>query len=165
MNQIAALFHRLTAGVYVVGIAHAGRRNAFTAAWVMQTSFDPLLLALSINPQNASYPLLRAAGGFAVSVLKAEQLELARRFGTRSGRDQDKLSGVGWRPGRSGAPVLEEALAYLDCEVTASLPVGDHELVVGRVIDGRILDRNAVPMAYADTGDMDGSSALYPTKF
>ena len=79
--------------------------------------------------------------------------------------DQDKLAGIGWRPGRSGAPILEEALAYLDCELTKSLRVGDHELVVGRVIDGRILTRDAAPMAYAETGDMDGSSALYPAKF
>jgi flavin reductase (DIM6/NTAB) family NADH-FMN oxidoreductase RutF len=69
------------------------------------------------------------------------------------------------RSGRSGAPFLEEALAYLDCELTERLRVGDHELVVGRVIDGQILDREAAPMAYADTGDMDGSSALYPVKF
>jgi flavin reductase (DIM6/NTAB) family NADH-FMN oxidoreductase RutF len=165
VNDIAALFHQLTLGVYVVGVAHDERRDAFTAAWVMQTSFEPLLLALSVNPQNAAYPLLHAGGGFAVSVLRRGQLELARHFGTRSGRDQDKLAGIGWRPGRSGAPILEEALAYLDCELTKSLRVGDHELVVGRVIDGRILTRDAAPMAYAETGDMDGSSALYPAKF
>jgi flavin reductase (DIM6/NTAB) family NADH-FMN oxidoreductase RutF len=165
MNEIATLFHRLQLGVYVVGVAHAGGRDAFTAAWVMQASFDPLLVALSISRQNASYPLLRLGGGFAFSVLKRGQLELARRFGTRSGRDQDKFAGVSWRPGRNGAPVLEEALAYFDCELTESLRVGDHELVVGRVIDGRILDHEAAPMAYADTGDMDGSSVLYPAKF
>jgi flavin reductase (DIM6/NTAB) family NADH-FMN oxidoreductase RutF len=44
------LFQRLTQGVYVVGVAHEEARNAFTAAWVMQVSFDPLLLALSVNP-------------------------------------------------------------------------------------------------------------------
>jgi flavin reductase (DIM6/NTAB) family NADH-FMN oxidoreductase RutF len=165
MTDIATLFHQLTLGVYVVGVAHDGQRDAFTAAWVMQTSFEPLLLALSVNPQNASYPLLHAGGGFAVSVLKRGQLELAGHFGTRSGRDQDKLAGIAWRPGRNGAPMLEAALAHLDCELTNSLRVGDHELVVGRVVDGRILARDAAPMAYAETGDMDGSSALYPAKF
>jgi flavin reductase (DIM6/NTAB) family NADH-FMN oxidoreductase RutF len=54
---IAALFKRLTQGVYVVGLAHGEKRNAFTAAWIMQVSFDPLLLALSINPQHSSYQL------------------------------------------------------------------------------------------------------------
>jgi flavin reductase (DIM6/NTAB) family NADH-FMN oxidoreductase RutF len=162
MNEVAALFHRLTLGVYVVGVADGARRNAFTAAWVMQASFEPLLLALSINPQNASAPLLRAGGTFAVSVLKDGQLALARRFGTRSGRDEDKLAGVRWRPGRGGAPILEEALAYFDCEVVERLQVGDHELVVGRVVDGGILARDAAPLPYAATGEMDGSSALYP---
>jgi flavin reductase (DIM6/NTAB) family NADH-FMN oxidoreductase RutF len=165
MNEIAALFRRLSLGVYVVGVAHDERRDAFTAAWVMQASFDPLLLALSVNPQNASYPLLRASGAFTVSVLKQGQLALARRFGTQSGREQDKLAGVRWHPGRSGAPVLDEALAYFDCELTESIRAGDHELVVGRVVAGRLLDPDAVPLMYAETGDMDGSSALYPTQF
>ena len=165
MNDIAALFHRLSLGVYVVGAAHDEQHDAFTAAWVMQVSFDPLLLAVSINTEHASYPLMRDSGAFSVSVLKRGQLELARKFGTRSGRDHDKLAGVRWHPGRSGAPVLDDALAYFDCEVQGNLPVGDHELVVGRVVEGRVLDANAVPMAYAETGDMDGSSALYPPQF
>jgi flavin reductase (DIM6/NTAB) family NADH-FMN oxidoreductase RutF len=164
-NDILALFRRLTLGVYVVGVAHDERRGAFTAAWIMQASFKPLLIALSVNPQNASYPLLHDGGGFAVSVLGRGQLDLARHFGTRSGRDLDKLAGIGWRPGRSGAPILEEALAYLDCELTKRLRAGDHELVVGRVIDGRIFTPDAAPMTYAETGDMSGSSALYPATF
>jgi flavin reductase (DIM6/NTAB) family NADH-FMN oxidoreductase RutF len=165
MSDIAALFHRLTLGVYVVGVADAERQDGFTAAWVMQVSFDPLLLAVSVNPENASYSLLHSGRGFAVSVLKRGQLELARRFGTQSGREADKLAGLRWRPGRHGAPILEDALAYFDCELSGSMRSGDHELVVGRVIDGRILARDGEPMAYADTGDMDGSSALYPAKF
>jgi flavin reductase (DIM6/NTAB) family NADH-FMN oxidoreductase RutF len=165
MNEISELFHRLTAGVYVVGVAEGAKRDAFTAAWVMQTSFDPLLLALSINPGNASYQLLHAGGGFTVNVLKAGQLELARRFGTRSGREEDKLANVPWRPGRSGAPILEAALAYFDCELAGRMRAGDHELVLGRVTDGKILDRNGRPLEYAETGDMDGSSSLYPNRF
>lgn len=165
MNEISELFHRLTAGVYVVGVAAGEKRDGFTAAWVMQASFDPLLLALSINPGNASYRLLHAGGGFTVSVLQREQLELARRFGTRSGRDEDKLAGIPWRPGRRGGPILQAALAYFDCELAGSMQAGDHELVLGRVTDGQILDRRGVPLGYAETGDMDGSGSLYPGKF
>ena len=140
MNDIEALFRRLSTGVYVVGAAHGSVRNAFTAAWIMQVSYEPLLLALSINPHHATYPLVHASRAFSVSVLKSGALDLARRFGTRSGRDGDKLAGVAWRPGMSGAPVLDDALAYFDCEVARSLPAGDHELIVARVIDGHILD-------------------------
>jgi flavin reductase (DIM6/NTAB) family NADH-FMN oxidoreductase RutF len=163
-SEVTQLFRRLSYGVYVVGVAHGEKRNAFTAAWIMQASFDPLLLALSINPDNASYPLLQASGGFTVNVLRREQQELARRLGTRSGREQDKLAGLRWRPGRTGGPILDDALAYFDCELEGRLRAGDHELLLGRVIDGRILAPDAEPLAYAETGDMDGSSALYPRK-
>jgi flavin reductase (DIM6/NTAB) family NADH-FMN oxidoreductase RutF len=165
MSEISELFHRLTAGVYAIGVSAGGKHDAFTAAWVMQASFDPLLLALSINPGNASYPLLHAGGGFTVNVLKADQLELARRLGTSSGRDEDKLADYRWRPGQSGAPILEAALAYFDCELAGHMPAGDHELVLGRVTDGDILDHEGRPLQYAETGEMDGSSALYPGRF
>ena len=162
MKQIEAVFRRLTLGVYVIGVAADGRSDGFTAAWVMQASFDPLLLALSINRAHASYPLLHGGGGFVVNLLKHEQLDLARRFGTQSGRDRNKLAGVRWRPGRGGAPILEEALGYFDCRLESSMPAGDHEVVLGRLLEARLLDPDAVPLTYSETGDLDGSSALYP---
>ena len=162
MADLADLFRWLTAGVYVVGVADGERRNAFTAAWLMQVSFDPLLLALSVNPGHASFPLLVGGGGFAVSVLSRDQLDLARHFGTRSGRETDKLAGVSWRAGRTSAPILAEAVAYLECRLTGRIPAGDHEIVIARPVAGEILLPDAIPLTYADTGDLDGSRELYP---
>jgi flavin reductase (DIM6/NTAB) family NADH-FMN oxidoreductase RutF len=161
-GDVVALFRRLTLGVYAVGVTDGQQRDAFTAAWIMQVSFNPLMLAVSINPGNASYELLHATGGFTVNVLKEGQLELARRLGTRSGRDEDKLAGIRSRPGRLGSPILEDALAYFECELMGRTRAGDHELVLGKVVDGEVLDHKASPLTYAETGDMDGSSALYP---
>jgi flavin reductase (DIM6/NTAB) family NADH-FMN oxidoreductase RutF len=163
-GEVAELFRRITAGVYVIGVADGDRRDAFTAAWVMQVSFDPLVLALSINPGNASYPLLKASRGVSVSVLREGDEETARHFGLVSGRERDKLAGVRWRPGPGGAPILEDALAWFGCELIGSMPAGDHELVVGRVVDGRLVTPEARPLIYAATGDMDGSSALFPRR-
>ena len=75
-DSLAALFQRLTQGVYVVGVAYGEARNAFTAAWVMQVSFNPLLLALSIDPHHSSYRLLKEGRAFSVNVLKKGQLDL-----------------------------------------------------------------------------------------
>jgi flavin reductase (DIM6/NTAB) family NADH-FMN oxidoreductase RutF len=160
--DVADLFRRINAGVYVVGVAEGERRNAFTAAWLMQVSFDPLLLALSVNPEHASYPLLVGGGGFAVSVLSHDQIHLARHFGTRSGREADKLAGIAWRPGRTGAPILTEAVAWLECRLTERLPAGDHEIVIARPLAGELLRPDATPLTYADTGDLDRSRELYP---
>jgi flavin reductase (DIM6/NTAB) family NADH-FMN oxidoreductase RutF len=164
-EKLSALFKRLTYGVYVIGVAEGSRRDAFTAAWFTQVAFSPLLVVLSVNRTNASFQILRAAGRFSVSVLKRDQVELARHFGTRSGRDVDKLAGIDWRPGRFGAPLITNALAYLECRVHGSMPAGDHELILGLVIDGDVVDAAAEPLTYAETGEMDGSAALYPERF
>ncbi len=161
----AEVFSRLSNGVYVVGVAHGSRVNAFTAAWLTQVSFDPLLVALSISPDHASYPLLTASGLFGVSVLGQGQMELARQFGTRSGRELDKLAGVAWRRGSLGAPLLLEAAAWLECRVVGTMPAGDHELIVARVVGGAVRQASLAPMAYADTGNLDQSDALYPPAF
>ena len=94
-DSIAALFQRLTQGVYVVGVAHGEVRNAFTAAWVMQVSFNRLLLTLSIDPHHSSYRLLKEGRAFSVNVLKKGQLDLAEHFG-RPAR-ADKLAGTSGR--------------------------------------------------------------------
>jgi flavin reductase (DIM6/NTAB) family NADH-FMN oxidoreductase RutF len=159
------LLRRLTNGLYVVGVAHGEQKDGFTAAWISQVSFDPLLLALSINPTHASYPILIAAGAFAVSVLSRGQLEVARHFGTQSGRAVEKLAGRRWQTAPGGAPILLDALAYLECRVVGRHAAGDHELVLGQVVGGRVLAPDALPMTYAETGNLDGSAELYPPSF
>ena len=159
-GSIAALFQRLTHGVYVVGVAHGEVRNAFTAAWVMQVSYDPLLLALSINPNHSSYLPLKKGRSFSVNVLKKGQLDLANRYG-RPAR-ADKLALTDWTNDRIGPPLLREGLAWFECQVVSEHPAGDHVLVLGKVIDGKLLDVEAEPMCYRETGGMDGASALYP---
>jgi len=159
-GSIAALFQRLTQGVYVVGVAHGEVRNAFTAAWVMQVSYDPLLLALSINPNHSSYLPLKKGRSFSVNVLKKGQLDLADHFG-RSDR-ADKLALMDWTTDRIGLPLLSEAVAWFECQVVSEHPAGDHVLVLGKVIDGKLLDSEAEPMYYRETGAMDGASTLYP---
>jgi flavin reductase (DIM6/NTAB) family NADH-FMN oxidoreductase RutF len=159
-GSIVELFQRLTQGVYVVGVAHGESRNAFTAAWIMQVSYRPLLLALSINPNNSSYLLLREGRSFSVNVLKKGQLDLADHFGRSA--QVDKLALTDWTTDRLGLPLLREALAWFECQVVSEHPAGDHVLILGRVVDGKLLDSEAEPMSYRETGTMDGASTLYP---
>jgi len=160
-----ALFRRLTTGVYVVGVGNQGRFDAFTAASLMQVSYHPLLLALAINPRHASYELLRSRQVFCVNVLDQSQIDLARRFGTQTNDAAGKLSGIEWRHGISGAPILPQALGYFDCQVRAESAAGDHRLVLGAVIDGALLRPAAPPLLYPETGDLDHSAALFPDRY
>ncbi|MEX2525088.1 MAG: flavin reductase family protein [Gammaproteobacteria bacterium] len=159
----AAVLRRLTHGVYVIGVSDGDRCNAFTAAWVMQVSFDPPLLALSIHPQHASREMLVRGGVFTVNVLPEGRMDLAEHFG-RPGK-AEKLHDTEWHAAKTGAPILDEAMAWLDCEFSHECAAGDHVLVIGRVVDGAVIDADASPMNYRDTGDMDGSSRLFPDEF
>jgi flavin reductase (DIM6/NTAB) family NADH-FMN oxidoreductase RutF len=164
-KKMAELFRTISSGVYVVGVAHAEHRNAFTAAWIAQVSYKPLMLSLSVNPNNASYQLIKAGQAFAVNVLEEAQMDVVRHFGLHSGCERDKLAGHAWRTGITGAPIFTDALAYFDCRVHFTRRTGDHVLVIGQVLDGAILKPGATPMTYAQTGDLDGGQALYPTAF
>jgi flavin reductase (DIM6/NTAB) family NADH-FMN oxidoreductase RutF len=167
MSDIATLFHKLTAGVYVVGVTDGSTRDAFTAASVSHVSYQPLLVSLAINPAHASYRLLLAGKAWTISVLRSDQIELARRFGAEPRPGTDKMNGITWSTAASGAPFLEQALAYFDCRLAAEYPAGDHRIVLGLVKGGDVLtsELQDKPMVYADTGDLDQSAALFPANF
>ncbi len=159
MQQIDKLLQQqLSQGVYVVGVVDGLEINAFTAAWVMQVSFAPILLAISINPEHRSYSLLMKGRICSVNVLSQKQMSLAEHFG-RSGLENKMTMGT-WAAGVTGAPVLQESLAYFDCKVSHEVAAGDHQLVICEVIDARQLHAGR-PMLYSDTGTMDNSSELY----
>jgi flavin reductase (DIM6/NTAB) family NADH-FMN oxidoreductase RutF len=157
------LFRRLTTGVYVITASHDdGRRCGFTAAWLTQVSFDPLLLAVSINPGNATWAVIQQSRRFAINVLESGQRDVARHFGLQSGRDVDKFAGVRTFMAPEGSPILADAASWLGCHVERQVPAGDHVVVLARVVSGDVLNPGAVPMHYADTGNMDGSASLFP---
>jgi flavin reductase (DIM6/NTAB) family NADH-FMN oxidoreductase RutF len=157
IENAEALVKQISHGVYVIGVGKGERQNAFTAAWVMQVSFEPLLLAISINPEHYSYQLLQESGICTVNVLGQDQYAIAEHFGRSS---SDKMKGFEWQSARTGAPVLSESLAYFDCEVSHYADAGDHKIAVCKVVAAAALNQG-LPMLYSQTGDMDGSSELY----
>ncbi|MEE9397676.1 MAG: flavin reductase family protein [Methylococcales bacterium] len=163
MSDIANLFKTLTHGIFVIGVSDGKKQNAFTAAWVMQASFDPLILVLSINPNHSSYVLLKESKSFSVNVLNHRQRDLAAHFGGPA--SSNKLASVAWHRGIGDLPVLDDALAYIECIFSHETPVGDHMLVVGSVVGGAIIKGGERPLVYSDLGDMDDSAKYYPKAF
>jgi flavin reductase (DIM6/NTAB) family NADH-FMN oxidoreductase RutF len=163
-GNLIPLFATLTHGIYVVGVAADEQSNAFTAAWVMQTSFRPPILALSINPLHSSYALLKEGGFFTVNVLKKGQKVLATHFAKRI-IDEEKLTSVEWYEAKYGAPIIDSAMAWFECELVGEIQSGDHMLVLGRVIAGELLDENATPMDYHEMEGTDATMALLPDHF
>ena len=152
-----ALFKQISHGVYVIGVTDGTHQNAFTAAWVMQVSFNPLLLAISINPEHYSYQLLQAGGVCTVNVLGQKHYAIAEHFGRSA---NDKITGFQWQKDKTGAPILSESLAYFDCQVSHYTDAGDHKIAICKVVSAGKLNEGR-PLLYNQTGAMDGSSELY----
>jgi flavin reductase (DIM6/NTAB) family NADH-FMN oxidoreductase RutF len=163
-REVAEFMQTISTGVYVIGVSDGDRANAFTASSVMPVSFNPVMVVIAVGIDHASRPLLRSGKGFTINVLKRDQIELARHFGTVSGHDVDKLADIRRRPGLTGAPILLEALAYIECERLDIVPAGDHELVLGAVVGGDRLADDAAPLLYRDTHNLDGARELYPSR-
>ncbi len=158
IENINQLVKNISHGVYVIGVRNEDRQNAFTAAWVMQVSFDPVLLCISINPEHYSFKLLQQGKICSINVLSKRQLDIAEHFGT-SGL-KDKMQGYEWQQAETGAPILSECLCYFDCRVRHFTDAGDHKLAICEVLDAAALN-SGIPMLYNDTEQMDGSDELY----
>jgi flavin reductase (DIM6/NTAB) family NADH-FMN oxidoreductase RutF len=161
-DEVADFMQTISTGVYVIGVCDGKRTNAFTASSVVPISFKPVMVAVGVGIHHASRPMLRAGPAFTINVLKHDQIDVASHFGTVSGRELNKLTGVRWRPGLSGAPILTDALAYIECELASIVAAGDHELALGRVVDGALLASAGQPLLYRDTHNLDGAHELYP---
>lgn len=128
-----------TYGLYAVTCAHDGDANVFTANWVTQTSFDPPMVALSVENSSASLPIILSSGLFAVAPFAAGGRELAGALGRPRARVGDKLAGRAHTTSRHGLPILAGALGYVECRVAGRLATGDSTLIAGEVVDATLL--------------------------
>ncbi|WKZ33324.1 MAG: flavin reductase family protein [Thermodesulfobacteriota bacterium] len=135
-------------GVYVISTVHEGRANALTAAWVARASFVPPLVTVSVGKARFSHDLIRDAGIFAVNILGPEDVSIGKHFGLKTGRKTDKFAGIEYEIKATGAPVLVECAAWLDCRVASSHDAGDHTLFIGEVLEAGVRRQGAKPLIY-----------------
>ncbi len=128
-----------TYGLYAVTCMDNGEVNAFTANWLTQVSFEPPLLALSIENSSKSLPMILRSGTYTVNVLRSGQRELAGKLGKSALRDPHKLAGIAYDLQQQRYPVLQDALAWVACAVRNTTEAGDSTLVIAEVIDAGII--------------------------
>jgi flavin reductase (DIM6/NTAB) family NADH-FMN oxidoreductase RutF len=124
-----------TYGLYAVSVAEGGEVNAFTANWLSQASFDPPLLMVSVENDSKSLSMIQRSQHFAVNVLEDGQRDLAGALGKTALKVPDKLKGLAYDLSESGCRLLHDALAWVECRVTASAPAGDSTVIIGEVIN------------------------------
>jgi flavin reductase (DIM6/NTAB) family NADH-FMN oxidoreductase RutF len=132
----------MPSGLYVVGTRAGGRRNLMTISWVTQVAIEPKLVGIGVESTSVTHALVVDGGVFALSLLPRAQRALVRRFAKPVEESSvDDATGTGTMDGEAvhaaatGAPILDVAVAWLDCEVRHTLALGSHSWFVGEVVD------------------------------
>ncbi len=106
-----------------------------TANWLTQAAFDPPMVVVAIENTSRTIGMVRDSHYFAVNLLLKGQRDLAGKLGRSSDQAPQKLKGIKTKPAPvSGVPVLVDCLGWVECRVVATLPAGDHTLVLGEIV-------------------------------
>ena len=135
---------RFASGVTIVTVREGEADHGMTASAFCSLSLDPPLTLVCIERSTRMHELLQRVDRYAVNLLTSSQEALSRRFAEPP--DDTRFDGVGFDRGTTGAPLLRDVLAHLECELVDRHPGGDHTIIVGRVIAAAAAD--ARPLLY-----------------
>lgn len=138
-DEFRSIVGRFATGVTVVTTAHDGEMRGMTANSFTSVSLEPISVLICVNREAITHRILSAAGVFGVNILTAAQEALSRTC-ARPDTPEASLEGVPYHRGETGAPILDEALAYLDCRVAGSFEFGTHTIFIGEVVDAGFAD-------------------------
>jgi flavin reductase (DIM6/NTAB) family NADH-FMN oxidoreductase RutF len=135
-----AALGRIPSGIFVLTARHDHRETGMLASWVQQCGFSPPLVSVAVRGDRFVAGWLTEGVGFTLNILDDSQTDMIVHFGKGFRPDEDAFLALEVNRAGSAAPVLAEALAYLDCRVAARYSPGDHIMVVAEVVGGRMLN-------------------------
>lgn len=137
-DEFRRVLGHFATGVTIITTCDGDRKpTGLTVSAFCSLSLDPPLVLACVDHKSQSYPALRDSRRFAVNVLTTAQQDVSRRFATTR---TDKFDGVSYRLGPLGSPLIEGALAHLECVTVVAHVEGDHTIFVGRVEHGAVSD-------------------------
>lgn len=140
-----------TYGLYAISCVEGEAVNIFTANWLSQVSFEPPLLVVSVENAAKSLPMILKSRVFTVNTLRAGQRGLAGQLGKSAIQHPNKLADIAYTIGANGCPILNDALAWVACEVRGTMEAGDSTLVLAQVVDAGMLAEGP-SLTMADAG-------------
>jgi flavin reductase (DIM6/NTAB) family NADH-FMN oxidoreductase RutF len=135
----------------LIGSAAKEEWNAMTASWITQLSMEPVLIGVGIDNKAVTHRLISESRAFTVNLWSAEDTRVFVKFSKPANRDGDTLNDRPVHLGSTGAPIFDEAVAWMDCEVRQDIDMGTHTLFVGEVVDAGVRDDEQRTAAISDT--------------
>ena len=153
----------LAGGVTIVATSLGGENSGLTATAVCSLALSPPRVLACVNHAGRTYELLSKSRIMSVNLLAEGQEELARRFAAkRAGQAEDRFANSDWRTSVTGAPLLADGLAALDCRVTDIMPLDTHAILVG-VVESIHFGPRGRPLVHFEGGYTSLLSALADT--
>lgn len=136
---------RISGGLYIITAKKGDISSAMLASWVSQASFKPLGFSIAVAKDRAIESLMQVGDRFVLNVLEEGNYQaLMKHFLKRFAPGADRFEGVKTQPAENGAPILSDALAYMECEVVSRMDCGDHWAVYSTVYAGRVSKPNSL---------------------
>jgi 3-hydroxy-9,10-secoandrosta-1,3,5(10)-triene-9,17-dione monooxygenase reductase component len=137
----------IPSGIFVVTAARESVRSAYVGSWIQQAAFAPPAITIAMNQQRPWLTLLEPGRGIGINILGRRQAPLYARFEKGFSLAEDPFAGVAIDTAVTGAPLLCEAFAYLDCCVRTMIDAGDHMVILAEVLAGAV-QQSGEPMSY-----------------
>ena len=135
----------------LVGSRAGDEWNAMTTSWITQLSMEPVLVGIGVDNSAVTHRLITAGSSFTVNLWNADDTKVFVKFSKPATYADGTLNGRPVRTAATGAPVFEEAIAWMDCEVRHTVDLGSHTLFVGEIVDAAINDADARAASMSDT--------------
>jgi flavin reductase (DIM6/NTAB) family NADH-FMN oxidoreductase RutF len=132
-KQFRTVLGHFPTGVTIVSGIAGDAPAGFTIGSFTSVSLEPPLVGFLPMLTSETWAAIAPSGAFCVNVLSRAQADLCWRF-ARTGNETERFDGVGWHPAPSGSPIIDRAVAWIDCNVEAVYEMGDHYFVLGRVL-------------------------------
>ena len=138
----------MPSGLYVVGSRAGDRLNGMTLNWGTQVSFEPKHLAIAVEREAFTHELISQGRVFSLCIIDREDRAIVRKFTKPVELDAEArtLNGFAFHDGRTGAPILDQAVAYVECEVRQDVPLGDTTLFIGEIVDAGFQQAEETPV-------------------
>ncbi|MBM7559383.1 flavin reductase family protein [Marinitoga litoralis] len=133
----------------IVTMNSNNKLNGITVAWITRVSIKPPMIAISIGKKRYSYTLLEETDKFGVCILSKEQKELAKFFGSKSGRNTNKFENIDYELTKNGIPKINGSVAFFECKIVNKADAGDHVIYIGEVINEELL-KIEQPLLYGE---------------
>jgi flavin reductase (DIM6/NTAB) family NADH-FMN oxidoreductase RutF len=148
ISPLGQALGRIPSGLYILTVSHDGQSTGMLASWVQQAGFQPPMVTVAVNRERFVGDWVAAAGRFTLNQLPSGSKALIRHFSRGFPPGAPAFEGLVLRDEPAAGPVLASALAFLDAEVAGELSLGDHRILLGRVIGGAVLEPAADPFVH-----------------